>query len=164
MSIPYTWVYLIHDPDTDLYKIGQSDDPDKRLGQLCSQSTILAKDLDYYIYEAWLCPVGMEASLHLKFDYARVRGEWFDLAEQEIEMIQDHLAVYERHNSECSYQADLWRDEWRTMFRYASWLAYRIGRIRYFTETGVPLSFQSKMLPLPKSEDESVATKQHGKS
>ena len=84
MSIPFTWVYLIHDPFTGLYKIGKSDTPDDRCRQLSNPKafgTIPAAPTEYRLLEAWLCPEAQESELHKEFDQYRVRGEWFDLAE-----------------------------------------------------------------------------------
>lgn len=81
MSIPFTWIYLIHDPHTQLYKIGKSDNPDMRIKQLCSPSsygTIPAAPTEYQLIEAWLAPEAMERELHEAFSDIRVRGEWFD--------------------------------------------------------------------------------------
>lgn len=81
MSIPFTWIYLIHDPHTQLYKIGKSDNPAMRIKQLCSPSsygTIPAAPTEYQLIEAWLAPEAMERELHEAFSDIRVRGEWFD--------------------------------------------------------------------------------------
>ncbi len=81
MSIPYTWLYLIHDPYTDYYKIGKSDNPEIRLQQLCANgATIQAAPLDYELLDAWGCPDAVEAMMHEHYAEVRIRGEWFDLA------------------------------------------------------------------------------------
>lgn len=82
MSIPFTWIYLIHDPYTGLYKIGKSDNPDRRLEQLrnaSSYGTIAAAPTDYDLLEAWLCSENTETLLHKQLSKCRIRGEWFDL-------------------------------------------------------------------------------------
>lgn len=82
MSIPFSWIYLIYDPYTKLYKIGKSDNPDARLKQLSSPSnygTIPACPTQYHLLEAWLCPEETERELHQAFNAVRIRGEWFDL-------------------------------------------------------------------------------------
>src|SRR5687767_13605274 len=84
MSIPFTWVYLLYDPYTTLFKIGKSDDPEARHKQLCAPSTngtIAAAPTNYQLVEAWLAPVPTEKSLHDYFQSVRVRGEWFDLTQ-----------------------------------------------------------------------------------
>jgi hypothetical protein len=103
LSIPYTWIYLIYDPFTELYKIGKADDVHKRLKQLRSPSnygTIPAAPTEYQIYEAWLCPEATEKELHHYYENFCARGEWFDLTEEEIEEIEERLDIYPRLCSE----------------------------------------------------------------
>ena len=81
MPIPYTWIYLIHDPFTGYYKIGKSDNPDARIRQLCSPSnygTKPAAPTDYILLEAWLAPETSERELHSHYEESRINGEWFD--------------------------------------------------------------------------------------
>lgn len=96
MSIPFSWIYLIYDPYTKLYKIGKSDNPDARLKQLSSPSnygTIPACPTQYHLLEAWLCPEETERGLHQVFADVRVRGEWFDLDKWASEgSVNFHLA------------------------------------------------------------------------
>lgn len=96
MSIPFTWVYLIHDPFTDLYKIGKSDNPQARLKQLCNPTgygTIPAAPTDYHLMEAWLCPEETEGRLHQTFAEVCVRGEWFDLVKYFDESINSPIEI-----------------------------------------------------------------------
>jgi len=79
MSIPFTWIYIIYDAFTDLYKIGKSDAPLGRLKQLRSEPTIGAAPKEYTLIEAWLAPESNEKKLHDYFKPYRIRGEWFDL-------------------------------------------------------------------------------------
>lgn len=83
MGTNYTWVYLMYDPFTNLYKIGRSDDPEQRLNQLRNPAnfgTIPAAPTEYVLIEAWLVPDTMEALFHRRFADYRVRGEWFDMS------------------------------------------------------------------------------------
>lgn len=95
MSIPFTWVYLIFDPHTKLFKVGKSDNPSQRLKQLSNGSnygTIPAAPMDYRLLEAWLCPEATEPALHQFLANVRVRGEWFDLAKHfGIDINEDYL-------------------------------------------------------------------------
>ncbi len=92
MSIPFTWVYLIHDPHTGLYKIGQSDNPKARLRELTKRpSTILPTPNDFTIYEAWFCPATKEHEYHKRFASKRKRGEWFELDADAINVIEYDL-------------------------------------------------------------------------
>ena len=96
MSIPFTYVYLIYDPHTGLYKIGQSDDPEKRLKQLCNPGTVMAAPSEYELKQAWLCPPSIEKEFHQEFAEYRVRGEWFDLPYDRIIRLYDALSWYRR--------------------------------------------------------------------
>lgn len=97
MSIPFTWVYLIHDPFTNLYKIGKSDNPRERHKTLSKQpSTIPAAPVEYKLVEAWLCPESTEQQLHQTFADVRARGEWFELNDDQVWHLQVILAGYER--------------------------------------------------------------------
>lgn len=81
MPVPYTWIYLIRDIDTDYYKIGKSDDPARRLAELIKQATLQSTPNNYELLAAWLCPESKERELHKRFKDIglHIRGEWFDL-------------------------------------------------------------------------------------
>lgn len=76
------YVYLLH--DGEFYKIGMSGQPDKRLQQLQYQD-----GRDYTIVA--LIPTEdnrrLEADLHKKYRSKRVKGEWFNLAPEDIAWI-----------------------------------------------------------------------------
>lgn len=96
MSIPFTWMYLIRDVDTGLYKIGRSDDPAKRLMTLIRQDTKQPTPNNYELIESWLCPVDKEAQWHAFFMEKRRRGEWFELDDEDIAEIETSLWKYQR--------------------------------------------------------------------
>ena len=77
-----TKTYLLTD-NTGLYKIGRSEDPYKRLSQLSCGSTS-AK-----IY----CVINsnIETELHRKFKAKRVKGEWFNLNESDLDYIRKYI-------------------------------------------------------------------------
>jgi hypothetical protein len=79
MSLSFTWVYLVYDPDTKLHKIGRSDDPEVRLKQLLRDGTKGPKPREWVLEQAWLLPYGTEESLHVQYGNFHVHGEWFDL-------------------------------------------------------------------------------------
>lgn len=99
MSIPFTWLYVINDSFTGLYKIGKSDHPKVRLKQLKNTASTLpaAPTAGYEIVEAWLCPESIERTLHKRYADKRVRGEWFMLDWQDLHDIKWSLAWYQRH-------------------------------------------------------------------
>ena len=117
MSIPFTWVYLIHDPFTGLYKIGRSDNPEKRFKDLCRQETKLAAPSDYELLEAWLAPDETEVFLHRTFARLRVRGEWFKLGVDEWEELHGYLDSYQRLYGLVSQAEENLKDQ----LEYARW-------------------------------------------
>lgn len=99
MSIPFTWIYLVCDPYTGLFKIGKSDDPHARLKQLCSISngaTIPAAPQEYVLVEAWLCRPEEESNLHRRYAAQRVRGEWFNFDEHGVSDVHRHMRRHQR--------------------------------------------------------------------
>jgi hypothetical protein len=76
------FVYLIH--DGELYKIGRTSQPEKRIPQIEYQNgrpctvLVLIETADYRT---------LELELHEKFGDKRVRGEWFDLSPEDIAWI-----------------------------------------------------------------------------
>lgn len=88
--VPGGNVYIIQLGDTDIYKIGISIDPDKRLKQLQSKSPIPLNLLwtnfghDYK---------SIEKFIHYWFKDKRVRGEWFKLSSEDILYITETYPV-----------------------------------------------------------------------
>lgn len=76
-----SFIYLIKDNLSDLYKIGFSKDPRKRLKNLQSELTKLPLQFDFQLVGQWPClnPPKIESFLHGVFEEDRVRGEWFNL-------------------------------------------------------------------------------------
>lgn len=124
MSIPYTWIYLIHDPYTDLYKIGKSDTPEKRLDDLKRNGTILAAPTDgYCLIEAWLCPTDLEKHFHKEFEDRRVRGEWFVLDHDDRFHLQSSLSWYRRYLNDGSRSHELYLRYFSYTKEYAKQIA-----------------------------------------
>lgn len=73
--------YLIKDSRTGATKIGKSNNPLKREKTL--QSDALSLELLY------TCDDNIETLLHKKYKDKRIRGEWFNLTDKDIEYIVD---------------------------------------------------------------------------
>lgn len=71
--------YLIKDNRTGATKIGKSNNPYKREKTL--QSEVLSLELLY------ICDDNIESLLHKKYKDKRIRGEWFNLTDKDIEYI-----------------------------------------------------------------------------
>lgn len=80
-----TYVYLFKDESTGFYKIGSSRNPKYREKTLmCERPTITS------IFVSRITLVQKERELHKLFKKKRVRGEWFNLDETDIEVIKNY--------------------------------------------------------------------------
>lgn len=81
--VKLTNVYIMKDNHTGHYKIGRSDSPTKREATLLSQKSSI--ELIFHTKAV----ARFERSLHNLFEEKRVRGEWFELDEFDIQLIKD---------------------------------------------------------------------------
>jgi len=86
-----TWIYLIKDNRTGYYKIGKSNDPQKRLRKLKQQPTLLPLPHDFELVHAWEEEATKEFELHARYANKRVRGEWFCLSRWDVLDMARHL-------------------------------------------------------------------------
>lgn len=84
-----TWIYLIKDERTNYTKIGWTTDVQRRLRQLHREPVLLPEPHKFTLIQAWKAPRKIEVELHREYSAQRVRGEWFDLSEQDIEDIEE---------------------------------------------------------------------------
>ena len=91
----FTFIYLIKDRRTNLIKIGRSSDPHLRLKTLIRQDTLLPEINDFSLIFYWEDYAWKEGSLHRHFKDKRVRGEWFDLSETDINEVHNVYAEKE---------------------------------------------------------------------
>jgi hypothetical protein len=73
-----------------LVKIGASINPKSR------EKTLQAEDPNLEIFFEAPGSFELERKLHLRFSEQRVRGEWFNLKENDVEWIVDHLQSHRR--------------------------------------------------------------------
>lgn len=76
------FVYIFCDGATNLYKIGYSKNPEFREKTLAAQIPKIR-----CLFFSRGTPKD-ERALHLEYAHKRVRGEWFDLTEKELEIIK----------------------------------------------------------------------------
>jgi len=77
-----THIYLMHNPNNGLYKIGKSKTPVFR------EKTLQAQEPEVeLIFASKLTHGYVEKVLHIYFDAQRVRGEWFRLTDEDIEFV-----------------------------------------------------------------------------
>lgn len=79
-----TYVYIMIDHNTKYYKIGRSDGPLKREKTLQSEKPTIEL---IYKFE---CEYGIEKELHNKFINKKIRGEWFNLDNNDIDYIKNN--------------------------------------------------------------------------
>jgi hypothetical protein len=80
------YIYIMHNPSTELHKIGQSRDPERRRKQIGEKVTLVAA---YSVKDA----LSSEQALHRHFSEQRVGGEWFRLSGEDLIWI-DSLDLY----------------------------------------------------------------------
>jgi hypothetical protein len=81
-----TQIYVMRDNHTGHYKIGRSDSPVKREATLLSQKSSI--ELLFYAEAIF----DYEKRLHDLFADKRIRGEWFDLSQGDVELIKNLLS------------------------------------------------------------------------
>ena len=79
------YVYLMQDTTNNYYKIGRSKTPQYREKTLQSEKPTIEL---LFFYEG-SCEDEME--LHERFKEKRIRGEWFDINEEDIQVIKDYF-------------------------------------------------------------------------
>lgn len=84
--VKLTKIYIMKDNHTGHYKIGRSDSPIKREATLLSQKSSIE-----LIFQSEATPK-IEKSLHDLFNEKRVRGEWFELDNWDVELIKGILS------------------------------------------------------------------------
>lgn len=85
----FTYIYLIKDTDTGFVKIGRSNTPESRLQSLIKQATFQPTPNNFTFISYWLDKTWVETRLHERFASQRIRGEWFELSEADVQEIKD---------------------------------------------------------------------------
>ena len=75
------YVYLISDINNYTYKIGISNNPEKRLRTLQTGNDRILKIIHKVFCENYN---DVETALHNKYSFLKVNGEWFELSEQDV--------------------------------------------------------------------------------
>lgn len=85
------YVYLMVDTTNGYHKIGISNNPEYRERTLQSEKPTIEKVCAKQ-YPSRIIAEAIESALHKAFDAKRIRGEWFDLSEQEVTDIKMTLS------------------------------------------------------------------------
>jgi len=88
------YVYLMVDSQTGFHKIGYSKNPKVR------ESTLFSEKPSIELLGAWEGSFSDERELHEKFATTRIRGEWFDLNEIDVE------AIYKRFRRRKKFEVE----------------------------------------------------------
>ena len=80
-----TYVYLMQDTTNNYYKIGHSKNPQYREKTLQSEKPTI----ELLLFYAGSCED--EIRLHERFKEKRIRGEWFNINEEDIQAIKDYF-------------------------------------------------------------------------
>ena len=83
-----TWIYLMHDPRSGYYKVGQSVRPWQRLKTLLLQGTLLPFAHEFVLVEAWFVHPDEEREIHRRLEHCHVRGEWFAADTDDLAMVR----------------------------------------------------------------------------
>lgn len=75
------YVYLISDANSYSYKIGISNNPEKRLKTLQTGNEKSLKIIHKVLCENYN---NVETALHNKYNFLRVNGEWFELTKEDV--------------------------------------------------------------------------------
>ena len=75
------FVYLIHSPTNNLYKIGRAKEIDSRYASIGKQSPVEVKLVHSFKSAD---SKKAERTLHHTYSHLRVLGEWFSLAEKDV--------------------------------------------------------------------------------
>lgn len=84
------YVYLMIDTANGYHKIGISNKPEYRERTLQSEKPTIEKVCARQ-YPSRTIAEAIETALHKAFESKRIRGEWFNLSQDEVEMIKDTL-------------------------------------------------------------------------
>lgn len=90
---PGGFVYIIQLGDTNVYKIGITNDLSRRLSQLQSKCPIPLT----IVHRWWGHDFqAFEKALHLKFSSQRIRGEWFKLSTSDLlDLVETYPVIYD---------------------------------------------------------------------
>ena len=87
----YCYVYLMHDKRNGYHKIGISKTPEYREKTLQSEQPNIEM-ICFKRYPSRKIAKAFESALHDAYAEQRVRGEWFNLSEIDIEMLKESLS------------------------------------------------------------------------
>lgn len=88
-------LYLMLEGENGFIKIGQTKNKIEIRRKGVAEPTLKAKDPKIFVISAWIAPIEIEKTLHLKYEFKRKRGEWFDLRSSDLEEINRIMSTFE---------------------------------------------------------------------
>jgi hypothetical protein len=86
-------VYLLRESDTDFYKIGKGNDAKARRADLQTGNRQELLIVQIATLDNENMAYALERTLHRSLDDYRVRGEWFELSQDQVEKVQYAMMV-----------------------------------------------------------------------
>ena len=83
------FIYVIKCNRTNLYKIGRTINISARFKQLKTANPDISLIAHYEVRDT-----SIEDDLHFKFHHKRIDGEWFELSETELNLINEHVKKF----------------------------------------------------------------------
>lgn len=83
-----TYVYAMRNKRNGYTKIGRSDNPDFR------EKTLQSEEPEVEILFYYLCHPRVETDLHSHYADKRLRGEWFDLTNEDVFYVWDWVRCF----------------------------------------------------------------------
>jgi hypothetical protein len=84
-KMPETFIYLMKDEINGYHKIGRSKTPHKR------EKTLQSEKPSITLVYSCKANIDEESLLHKKYNEYRIRGEWFNLSEEQLQEIKSYL-------------------------------------------------------------------------
>jgi hypothetical protein len=84
-KMPETFIYLMKDEINGYHKIGRSKTPEKR------EKTLQSEKPSITLVYSCKANIDEENILHKKYNQFRIRGEWFNLSELQLQEIKSYL-------------------------------------------------------------------------
>ncbi len=89
LSPPNQFVYLMKNNRSGFYKIGRSVNPKFR------ERTLQAQEPQIELLDTCIAPKELEKELHQQFSNKRIRGEWFELNNIDVNTIIEKMKAYQ---------------------------------------------------------------------
>lgn len=108
MPKAFSYVYLAHHPESGLYKIGRSKDPEARVKSVAMPGEIVHLHLKIRTSS----PNWLESYLHKAFAHKSAGGEWFSLEAEDLVLLESVSHVESEEDLPGHINALAWKNRW----------------------------------------------------